>query len=160
MSTDYYINVEMKSRQFSFKGLAHALVATAAFAVFILILSWVIDYFNSAWQIEVLTNLNIFLVNNWIILVLMVLLFSVWEYLLPVFRRRLRYVKPLIDAIGLMFGLWLVAVILKGLTIFVEEGSEFAITFNFLHEMFFGLFYWLFLLFLFVSYSKFFLKEK
>jgi hypothetical protein len=153
---DYYSEVS-----FSFKSFAHAFVSSAALAIMLLIVIWVINYFNYSIQMEVLSNLNLFLISNWYILVNFTLLISIWDYLYPLYKRKLNYVKPLIDSIGLIFGFWLVAIFLYGLKVFVDPFNEVLhLALNFMHDVFFELNILLFLLFLFVSYAKFLIQKK
>ncbi len=152
---DYY-----SEKSFSWKKFFHAFISSAALAVALLITIWVINYFNAGLNQPVLAGINDFLIWNWWVLVAFVLLISLWDYFFKLYKQKLRYVKPLIDAIGLIFGFWLVALILYGLKAFVDPADGINLFLNFMHDVFFQLHILLFLLFLFVSYAKFLLTDK
>ena len=150
----------MADSSFNWKRFAHAFVSTIALAIAIVLAIWIINYFNEFLKMEILTGITDFLVAYGVIIVGMVLLFSVWEYIYPLYKVKLRYVKPLIDAIGLTFGLWIVSVILLGLTVFVGGYPELAPWLSFLNALVLEQFIYIFLLFLFVSYAKFLLNDR
>jgi hypothetical protein len=147
-------------KSFSWKRFFHTFVSSAALAVTLLIAIWIIDYFNAGLQLEFLSKINGFLITFWWVLAAFVLLISLWDYLFTLFHKKLKYFKPLIDAIGLIFGFWLVASILYGLTFFVQPESNIILFLTFMHDIFYQLNILLFLLFLLVSYAKFLLSDK
>ena len=157
---NYYVNEVITSQEFSFKKFAHAIVSSVAFAIALLVVMWIINYFNVTAQIEVLTSILDFLNAYWIVLVAFVLLISLWDYLYSVYKSKLKYIKPAIDAIGILFGLWIIAIILYGLRVFTETTNPINVFLEFLHTIFYEQTLLLFLLFLFISYSKFFLKDR
>ncbi|MDD3083643.1 MAG: hypothetical protein PHP82_01335 [Candidatus ainarchaeum sp.] len=129
-------------------------------AIFFLILIWVIEYFNPAGENIILNHLNLFLLNNWIIIVLFVLIMGVWDYLYRIFgNSRLRYFAPFFDSIGTFFAFWVIGIIFNGLRLFIESDNPLNIFLAFLHDLVYGQTVLLFLLILFALYSKFFLKN-
>ncbi len=148
-----------RSKEFDIGKVFQILAATMALGLCIFLVIAATDYFNPNSQIPLLANLKEFLNTYWMIIVGFVLLISLWEYIYPLYSKVLKYVKPIIDATSLMFGLWIVSVFLKGLIVFLDQNSQVAIFLNFPHNFFFQQFVVLYLLFTFVGYSKLFLKK-
>ena len=136
------------------------IVSSAALAVAILILIWIINYFNEGLKLEVLTGISGFLTTFWWVIVAFVLLISMWDYLYSLYKPKLIYINPLIDSIGLFFGFWLVASILYGLKFFIEPENVANLFLSIMHDIFYQLNILLFLLFLFISYGKFLLQKR
>ena len=75
------------------------------------------------------------------------------------YKKQLKYVKTIVDGTSLMFGLWIVVVFLKGLIVFLDPTSQTALFLNFPYDFYVQQFVILYLLFIFVGYSKLFLKK-
>lgn len=142
------------------KKIFQVVAASVALALAIFIAVWVIDYFNAVNEMVILTNISIFLKGYWPIITGFVFLISLWDYVYPIYRDKLRYVKPVIEATSIMFGLWLVAIFLKGLMVIADVGEQAAPFLSFLHDLYFQQFVVLYLLFIFIGYSRFFLGKK
>ena len=153
------VNSGREKKEFDFKGLAYPLLRTIALAVAIFIAIWVLNYF-APMKVPVMENLLVFLTNNWYYVVGFVLLVSVWEYVYPLYYKQLKYGAPAIEAISLLFGFWLVAIFLWGMKVFTASSPEVSTMLQFIGDFFFALEIPIFILFLVVTYARFFMKEK
>lgn len=150
-----------QEKKFSFKNFFRGFIAAGAMAVFLLILIWVLDYFNPAKENFILTHLNLFLVYNWFYIVIFILIISIWDYLYKIYKNsKLRYFAPLFDAIGTFFAIWLIAVLLNALTLFLDPQNSLIPFLKFLYDLIYSLPILVFVLLLLVFYSKFFLKDR
>ena len=150
-----------REQKFSFKIFLRSFVAAGAMAVFLLILIWVLEYFNPAGENFILTHLNLFLIYNWFFIVAFILIISIWDYLYKIFKTsKLRYFAPLFDAFGTFFAIWLIAVLLNALTLFLDPQNIANPFLKFLYDLFYSLPVLLFILILLVYYSKFFLMDR
>jgi len=150
----FWNNDDDSDNEFDLRRVFQVFAASAAMALALFVAVWVIDYFNVVAGIELLTNLSTFIKNNWYIVVGFIFFISIWEYIYPLYSKKLKYVKPIVDATSIMFGLWLVAIFLKGLVVFVEAASQPALFLGLLHDLYFNQFAIIYLLFIFVGYSK------
>jgi len=137
------------------KGLLHPIISTAALAIAIILVIFIGQYFNEVLNMLWLQALTDFLTTWWFVLIGFVLLVSVWDYIFPFYEDKLQVVKPLIQTIGLVFGLWLVAEFVAALTLLV--GEDFVL--QSFRNIFFEFFVWIFLLFLFIKYAQYLLKK-
>ncbi len=142
------------------KKVFQVIAASVALALAIFIAVWVIDYFNASNNMDILSNISLFLTTYWSVIVGFVFLISLWDYVYPIYRKKLKYVKPIIEATSIMFGLWIVATFLKGLLVIVNVGDQAAPFLTLLHDLYFQQFAVLYLLFIFIGYSRFFLGNK
>lgn len=159
MEIDEEIDIYQRDKEFSVGKVFQILTATFALGLAIFLVIAVLDYFETSLNLDILLNLKEFLKNYWFILVGFVLLISFWDYFYLLYKKQLKYVKPLIDATSLMFGLWIVVVFLKGLIVFLEAGSQITIFLNFPHDFYFQYFVIIYLLFICIGYSKIFLRK-
>jgi len=153
-----FVVINYGKKEIDPKRIIQALFSTAALAFAIFLAVWIIDYFNTEVKMVALTNLVVFLNNNWPIIIGFVLLIQIWEYIYPFYKKWLKYAKPLIDAISLIFGLWLVVVFLNGLRMF-NETTQVDFFLRFPHELFFTQLVVVVGLFIFIKYAQFFLYE-
>lgn len=161
MNGSIFFDAVYSERQFSVKKFLRAFVAAGAMAIFLLLLMWVIEYFNPANENIILTKLNLFLVENWLFIVGFILIISVWEYLYGVFKTtKIRYLAPLLDAFGIFFALWLIAVILRGLILFVTADSPFIPVLRFLYDLVYSQPVLIFVFLILVFYSNFLLTDR
>lgn len=150
----FWSNEDGSDNEFDLRRLFQIFAASAAMALALFVAVWVVDYFNVTAGLDLLTNLSTFIKSNWYIVVGFIFFISIWEYIYPMYSKKLKYVKPIVDATSLMFGLWLVAIFLKGLAVFVEASSPPALFLGLLHDLYFTQFAVIYLLFIFVGYSK------
>lgn len=159
MGIDEEVNEYQKSKEFSFGKVFQIIAATLALGLAIFLAIAILDYFGPSLQIPALININEFLKMYWFIIVGYVLLISLWDYFYELYKKQLKYVKPIVDGTSLMFGLWIVVIFLKGLIVFLDPSSQTALFLNFPYDFYVQQFVILYLLFIFVGYSKLFLKK-
>lgn len=159
MGIDEEVNEYQRSKEFSFGKVFQIITSTLALGLAIFLIVAILDYFGPSLQIPVVINIKDFLKLYWFIIVGYVLLISFWDYFHELYKKQLTYVKPIIDGTSLMFGLWIVVIFLKGLIVFLDPTSQTAIFLNFPHDFYLQQFVILYLLFIFVGYSKLFLKK-
>ncbi len=150
--------IEFKKKELDFKKIGQILFSSAALAFAIFILIWIINYFVKEMPNLILSNILTFLNQNWPILVAFVLLIQLWEYLHFLYKGWLKYLHPLMMSIELIFGIWLVVVILGGLTP-LNLNPQVNVFLMFINDLFFTQFVVVSLLILFINYSKFFFYE-
>lgn len=149
------------SKKFKIKKFLRPIVAALAMAVALLILIWALGYFNQSGDNFILTNLNNFFINNWYFIAGFVLVIGVWDYLYGLYYKKpIRYLAPFFDALSAFFAIWLIAVILNGLRIFIEADNRLNIFLRFLHDLFYEQTILLGLLLILIYYSKFFLHDR
>jgi len=149
------MNTEKDDFGIDIKKILQIVASSVALGLAIYLVTWVLDYLNTSFSIAVISNISLFLKDSWIIIVGFVFIISLWDYLYPMFKEKLTYIKPIIDATSLMFGLWIVAVILKGLTaLLVDQAAQISILLNLLQKLYFEQFVVLYILFVLVAYSK------
>jgi len=144
--------------EIDFRRILHAFVSTAALGIAIFITMWIIDYANKQLQTTILSNINFFLTNSWPIIIGFVLLIQIWEYIYPIRTEKLKYLNPLINAVSILFGLWLVVVFIDGLRFF-NQNAQVDLIMAFPAQLFFTQIYWIIGLAILVKYAQFFLKE-
>ncbi|NMA44904.1 MAG: hypothetical protein GX950_03790 [Candidatus Diapherotrites archaeon] len=145
--------------EFSFGKVFQIIASTLALGLVIFLIVAALDYFGPNLQIPVIINIKEFLKLYWFIIVGYVLLISFWDYFYELYKKQLVYIKPIIDGTSLMFGLWLVVVFLKGLIVFLDPTSQTATFLTFPHDFYMAQFVIIYLLFIFVGYSKLFLRK-
>ncbi|MFA5931608.1 MAG: hypothetical protein WC821_04850 [archaeon] len=150
--------IDFDDKEINFKKLAQIFISSFALAIALFLAIWVIDYLNKELNMVVLTNLSTFLTGNLLIVVGFVLFIGMWDYVYPFYLKWSKYAKPLVDALSLVFGLWLVVVFLGGLVIF-NENPQLNLFLKFPSELFFSQLILIVLLFIFIKYSQFFLYE-
>jgi hypothetical protein len=147
-------------KKFDFKKLGYALASTLALAFAILLIIGAINYFNKEMNLIVLTNLNVFLIDNWFIIVGFVLFIELWDFFYNIYRKQLRIVKPLVEVISTMFAIWLISVLLNGLRVFlIPENNAIDIFLKFPYDFLIEQFAIIFLLILFGNYAKYFFSD-
>ncbi len=148
-------------KKFSFKRVFQAIVAAGAMAIALLILIWILEYFNPTKENIVLFHLNEFFIYNWYFIAGFVLIIGIWDYLYKIFSTtKIRYFAPFFDALSTFFAVWIIAIILNGLRLFIETDNFLNIFLRFLYDLFYQQTILLFLLLILVFYSKFFLKDR
>jgi hypothetical protein len=152
--------IEFKKKGFDFKRVMQILLSSAAMALVIFIVIWVLEYFSKEISNVVLTNFKVFLVDNWPIIVGFVFIKLLWDYLHGLYykNKAIQYTAPLIVSIELIFGFWLVVVFLSGLTA-LSISEQVNVFLNFAKELFFAQFLVIALLILVVKYAQFFFSE-
>ena len=150
--------IDFGKRDLDFKKIVQIILSSAAFAFALFIVMWVIDYFSKEFANVILTNILVFLNENWPVLVGFVLIIQLWEYLYSLYKSRLKYFAPLISSVELIFGLWLVVVFFGGLAP-LNINEQVNVILKFINDLFFTQFIVIVLLILFVKYSQFFFYE-
>ncbi len=150
--------IDFGKKQLDFKKVIQILFSSAAFALALFIVIWVIDYFSKAMPNVIISNILVFLNENWPILVGFVLLIQLWEYLFQLYKGWLKYIAPFISSVELIFGLWLVVVFFAGLTP-LSISEQLNVFLKFANELFFSQFLIVALLILFIKYAQFFFYE-
>lgn len=146
--------------KFSWKKFIQSFFPAIIIALIIFVLIWAGNYFDPLGENIFLTSFSSFLSNNWLVIILFILVLSVWEYIFKVFRKtKLRYIAPFFDSVGMFFGFWIIALIFYGLKLFIEA-TELHIFFSFLHDFFYDQTILLFCLIIIINYSNFFLKDR
>jgi hypothetical protein len=142
------------------KGLLHPVLKAAAFSIGLVLVMFIAGYYNETLGLDWVSGLVAFLGQYWAIISGFVLLISVWDYLFPFFRDKnfAKYMKPLVDSTGVVFGLWLVVEFVAALAYFIPDASAIQLLESF-KEIFFIYFVWIFLLIIFVNYAKIMLDE-
>jgi hypothetical protein len=143
------------------KGFLHPVLKAAAFAIGLILVMFIFEYYNEELAIDWIGGLVSFLKQYWAIISGFVFLVSIWDYLFPFYKNKnyVKYLKPLMDSIGLTFGLWLVVEFISALAYFIPDASAVNLLESF-KEIFFIYFVWIFLLIIFVNYAKIMLEEK
>ena len=143
------------------KGILHPVLKAAAFSIALILVMFIAEYYNSALGVDWIGGLVGFLKTYWAIISGFVLLVSVWDYLYPFYKDKnyAKYMKPLIDSVGLTFGLWLVVEFIAALAYFLPDANAIFLLGSF-RDIFFIYFVWIFLLFMFINYARLFLEEK
>ena len=125
-----------------------------AFACALFLLAWIVDYVNIVLDVLILTKVSFFLKNYWVSLTGFVLLAVVWDYVYPLYQKKLVYVKPIVNATLIMFGLWVIAILLKSLTEVMPMDAMAAFGLNLVYTLYYDQFVVIFLLFILIGYSR------
>jgi hypothetical protein len=143
------------------RKIGQIIASSVALGLAIYLLTWVLDYLNTSFSIAILSNVSVFLKGALYVFIVFVLLIGLWDYLFPKFEEKLKYIKPLVDATSLMFGLWLVAIFFKGLTVLiVDSASQIVVILTLLQKLYFEQFAVLYILFILIAYSKMLFMDK
>jgi hypothetical protein len=156
---DNLIDDIYSKQKFSWKKFIQSFFPPIIMGIFIFIFIWVINYFDPLGENILLSSIIIFFENNWLLFILLILIFSVWDYLNKVFKKSLRFIAPLINSISIMFAFWIIGLIFNGLKLFLEQDHFANVFLSFLHDLVYQQTLILFVLILLISYSKFFLKD-
>ncbi len=142
------------------KGFLSAVLRAAAFAIGLILVMFIAGYYNENLMIDWVGGLVGFLKTYWAIISGFLLLISVWEYFYPFYKEKvyIKYVKPLMDSVGLTFGLWLVVEFISALSYFIPDAEAVQVLGSF-KEIFFMYFVWIFLLIIFINYAKMLLED-
>ena len=150
--------IDFGKKDLDFKKIFQIILSSVAFSLALFIAMWIIEYFSKEIPNAIITNILVFLNENWPVLVGFVLFIQLWEYLYKLYKMRLKYFAPLVSSVELTFGLWLVVIFFAGLAP-LNINEQVNIILNFINDLFFTQFVIIVLLILVVKYSQFFFYE-
>ena len=137
------------------KGLLIPIFRAGALILFLTLVMLIGGELNQAWGFAWLTGLIEFLKVYLGVIAGFVVLISIWDYLYPFYRDKqaAKYTKPLMDSVGLTFGLWLVLEFVARLAYFVPDPATSVFLTTGL-DMFFKFFALIFVLILLINYGN------